>query len=56
MKDLIIVAVLAVILVAAISYIVKAKRKGVKCIGCPEGCACGKESGGCGGGCGSEMK
>lgn len=52
MTNLIIIAVVLIILAAAISYIVKAKRQGVKCIGCPvagtcshggsgeEGCSC----------------
>lgn len=43
--DIIIVAVLAVILGFAIWYIRRAKKKGVKCIGCPSGGNCA----GCGG-------
>ena len=38
MKDLIIVAILLVIVGLAIWYIVKAKKSGKKCIGCPQGC------------------
>lgn len=49
MKDLLILVILAVILTAVIRYIVKAKKKGVKCIGCPEGCSCGKSDSSCGG-------
>lgn len=45
MENLLIIAVLAAILIAAIRYIVRAKKRGVKCIGCPEGCSCGKENG-----------
>lgn len=26
----------------AVAYIVKAKKSGKKCIGCPDGCSCGK--------------
>ena len=49
MKDLIILAILAVILFVVIRYLVKAKKRGVKCIGCPEGCSCGnKEHSNCG--------
>ena len=45
MKDIVIILVLALILGSAISYIVKAKKKGVKCIGCPHSKECGaKES------------
>ena len=38
MADLIIVVVLLVAVGAAVAYIIKAKRNGAKCIGCP---ACG---------------
>lgn len=38
MADLIIVVVLLVSIGAAVAYIIKAKRNGAKCIGCP---ACG---------------
>ena len=40
MADLIVVVILAVLLGSAISYIVKAKKRGVKCIGCPAGGSC----------------
>lgn len=51
MMDLIVIAVVAAIVIAACCYIYKARKSGVKCIGCPEGCHC---SGGCGGNCGCE--
>ena len=38
--DVIVAAVLAVILGAAVTYIVRAKKRGVKCIGCPAGGSC----------------
>ena len=56
MADLFVVAILAVVVGAAIVYIVKAKKKGTKCIGCPAagncagknpedlGCSCGCQS------------
>jgi len=53
--DFIIVAVIALIVVAAAVYVVKAKKSGKKCIGCPEGtCAsgCGGNCAGCSGACG----
>lgn len=55
-ENIIVLAVLAVILAAAIIYVVRAKKKGVKCIGCPAGGNCSKKteadsSGGCGCGC-----
>jgi len=42
MTDIITVAVIALILGGAVWYIVKAKKSGKKCIGCPDGCSCGK--------------
>ena len=45
MTDVIIVGILVIIVGAAIAYIIKAKRKGVKCIGCPAAGNCpGKNS------------
>lgn len=40
MENYIIIAVLVVILGAAIGYIVKAKKRGEKCIGCPHSKNC----------------
>lgn len=40
MTNAIVIAILAVVLGLAIRYIVKAKKRGVKCIGCPAG-SCG---------------
>ena len=60
MKDLIIIALVLIILAGALFYIIKAKRSGVKCIGCPatarcsrnpgsvEGCSCSSGPEGCG--------
>lgn len=42
MTDLIVIAVVLIILGLASGYIVRAKRCGVKCIGCPSGKTCGK--------------
>lgn len=55
--DWIIIGILAVIVGAAVFYIIKAKKSGAKCIGCPAGGNCpGKHKGsydcGCGCGCG----
>lgn len=46
MENLIIIAVVGLILGLAVGYIWKEKRRGVKCIGCPD-------SGSCSGHCGS---
>ena len=40
MVDIVIIAVLLVIFCGAAAYIVKAKKKGTKCIGCPAGDKC----------------
>ncbi len=40
MTDIIIIAVLVVILGAAAGYVIKAKKSGQKCIGCPNGGSC----------------
>lgn len=58
MADLFVVAILAVIVGAAIVYIIKEKKRGVKCIGCPAARNCaGKNHGdsGCSCGCQSEQ-
>lgn len=54
MTDLIIIGILVLIVGSAIIYIIKEKKKGTKCIGCPAGGSCPyKNSGhskcGCGG-------
>ena len=46
MADLIVVGIVCIIVGVAIAYIVKEKKKGVRCIGCP---AAGKCSGKCAG-------
>lgn len=49
MENLIIIGIVAVILVLAIGYVVKAKKSGKKCIGCPgDGCSCSGSCGCCG--------
>lgn len=49
--DLIVIAVLVLVLGAAICYIRRAKKKGVKCIGCPSGLKCSGSCAGCSGHC-----
>ncbi len=55
MVNLILVFLLAAIIGGAAGYIIRAKRRGVKCVGCPDGGTCGKSEtpGGCPGCCGS---
>ena len=42
--------VLAAILAAAITYIVKQRKQGVQCIGCPDAGSCSPKNGFCSGG------
>ena len=48
--DYVLIAVLAAIIVAVVAYIIKSKKQGKKCIGCPSGGSCSA----CGCGCGKE--
>lgn len=52
-----IIAILAILLIigGAVFYIIKAKKSGKKCIGCPDSASCSsKNQGGCAGCCGCE--
>lgn len=51
MENVIVVAILVAIIGGAALYIYKAKKKGVKCIGCPDAKTCGGNCGSCGGNC-----
>ena len=55
MENMIVIAVVALIFGLAVWYIHKEKKRGVKCIGCPEGCSCSGKCGSCGG-CGSNAE
>ncbi len=50
MTNFIVILIVAVIVSAAIAYIVKEKKRGVKCIGCPAAATC-PNSGTCTGNC-----
>ena len=55
MANVVTVAVILIIIGAAVTYIIKAKKSGVKCIGCPAGGSCShshSEMSGSGSGCG----
>ena len=51
MANLIVLIILAVIIGCAIRYIYKAKKHGVKCIGCPDGTSCSGKCSSCSCGC-----
>ena len=40
MTDIIVVAVIVLVVGAALTYIIRAKKKGNKCIGCPNSKSC----------------
>ena len=44
MENFIIVIVVALILGCSLAYVIKAKKKGVKCVGCPYAETCGKNT------------
>ena len=44
MIDWIVIAIVVAVVGAALGYIIRAKRRGVHCIGCPDGGCCGASS------------
>lgn len=51
MENVIAILLLVLILGGAVLYIYKAKKRGVKCIGCPDGASCSGHCAGCSGNC-----
>ena len=51
-ENVILVAVIGLIVGVAVGYIVRQKRKGNRCIGCPYGASCPSGKSGCG--CGKQ--
>jgi hypothetical protein len=49
--DFLIILIIAAILGFVIGYIRKAKKKGVRCIGCPDSGKCAGSCAGCSGNC-----
>lgn len=45
MTDFIVIAIIVVIVGLALRYIIRSRKRGVKCIGCPEGCHGCKQNG-----------
>ncbi|MBR5140113.1 MAG: FeoB-associated Cys-rich membrane protein [Clostridia bacterium] len=46
-REIIAIAISAIIIIGAIAYIIKAKRSGRKCIGCPDAATCKARTLGC---------
>ena len=55
MDSIAVIAIVVAIVALAVGYIIKVKKRGVKCVGCPESgsCSC---SGGCNGCSGCKEK
>lgn len=52
MENIILLVLLGLIVGGAAGYIYRAKKKGVKCIGCPNGASCSGNCSGCSCSCG----
>ena len=52
--DIIVIAIVALIVGLVSLYLYRAKKRGVKCIGCPDGAKCGGKCSGCSGNCGTQ--
>ena len=52
MENLIVIGLVAFIVGTAGGYVYKSRKKGVKCIGCPDASRCAGKCDGCYGGCG----
>ncbi len=46
-KNIIVIFIVALIIGLAMLYIIRQKKKGAKCIGCPYSSTCGKKDTGC---------
>ena len=52
MVNIVLILIIGVIIGVSVGYIIKEKKKGVRCIGCPDAGTCG---GNCGGECEKEI-
>ncbi len=55
MIDFVVGFIIVVIISGSLMYIIRAKRRGVKCIGCPDSAACSGKCNGCNGSCGGDI-
>ena len=56
MVNFVLVLVIVVIVGSAIAYIRKEKKRGVRCVGCPDSGTCRGNCSGCGSDCGCDDK
>jgi len=54
MENIVIILVIGLIVGLAAGYVYRAKRRGAKCIGCPDAKTCSGNCGGCNGCCGGK--
>lgn len=47
MENILLLALLGLIVGGAAGYVYRSKKKGVKCIGCPDGAKCSGQCSGC---------
>ena len=50
------IALIVLILGGAVTYIIKAKKSGKRCIGCPDSGTCAHKCEGCNGSCGNHTE
>jgi len=53
--DILVIAIVVAIVGLVAWYLHRQKKKGVKCIGCPDGAKCAGNCSGCSGQCGSNQ-
>ena len=51
--DILMIVVILAILGGAIFFLHRAKKKGIKCVGCPDSSTCSGNCGNCSGSCGN---
>lgn len=56
MADFIVAGVVLIIVGIAGGFVVRSRKKGIKCIGCPSGCSCPSQGCGCSGNKGDAQK
>ena len=54
MANIIVILIVGMIVGGAAGYIYKSKKRGVKCIGCPDSATCSGHCAGCGCSCGKQ--
>lgn len=53
MDNFVVIAIVLIVIALVLLYIIKAKKSGIKCIGCPDAKTCQSKANSCGGCCSS---